>query len=228
MDSPFVSILLPSLLVVPAMGLLSSIRSESAIGAELKRKALHVGVGVAALTFPLLLETAAATLGALGLVVAWMVLVRRIPALNRRFGCVLRDAGRRSSGEIFCAIASAALLLLPRGDFAGYAIPVLILTCSDALAAIVGRALPFGRLSGLAAGKTVSGSMAFLLSAFLITVVLMISSASLDLVSAISIGAVVAVSTCVMEAISRRGTDNLTIPLIAWAILFVALPGASS
>ena len=86
----------------------------------------------------------------------------------------------------------------------------------------------FGRLSGLAAGKTVSGSMAFLLSAFLITVVLMISSASLDLVSAISIGAVVAVSTCVMEAISRRGTDNLTIPLIAWAILFVALPGASS
>ena len=39
-------------------------------GDELKRKALHVGVGLAALTFPLLLETPTATLGALGLVSA--------------------------------------------------------------------------------------------------------------------------------------------------------------
>lgn len=227
MDSPFVSILLPSLLVVPAMGLLSSIRSESALGAELKRKTLHVGTGIAALGFPLVLQTPAATLGALGLVIVWMFLVRRIPALTLRFGCVLRDAGRRSSGEIYFAIAIAALLLLPRSGYAGYAIPVLILSGPDALAAIVGRAAPVGRLPGPAVGKTMSGSMAFLLSAFVITTVIVSLMTSLDIAAAMVVGATVAVPTCVMEAVSRRGTDNLTIPLTAWAILFLTLPGAS-
>ena len=105
MDSPFVSILLPSLLVVPAMGLLSSNRSESAIGAELKRKALHVGVGVAALTFPLLLETAAATLGALGLVVAGTI---RYAGTNLRYSTVVRERSAANASSTLCRISAGS------------------------------------------------------------------------------------------------------------------------
>ena len=130
MDSPFLTVLLPSLLVVPAMGLLSSIRSTGPVAAELKRKSLHVGIGFAALAFPFLLQSATAVLSALGLVTAWMLAVRRVPALTARFGCVLTDAGRHSWGEFCYAAALGTLLLLPHRSYLSYAIPLLILTIS--------------------------------------------------------------------------------------------------
>lgn len=223
MDSPFLTVLLPSLLVVPAMGLLSSIRSTGPVVAELKRKSLHVGIGVAALAFPFFLHSATAVLSALGLVVAWMLAVRRVPALTARFGCVLTDAGRHSSGEFYYATAIGALLLLPHPGYLSYAIPLLILTFSDSLAAVVGRTMPLGPLPGPLKGKSVSGSLAFLSSAFLVATAPLLATTGLDDAGAFQAGAAIAVSTCLTEAISRGGSDNLAIPLVAWAILALVL-----
>jgi len=225
MDSPALALALPPLLIVPAMGLLSRIRSQSPIGRELRRKTLHIGVGLVSLVFPLILTEAWMVVVASGAVVIWMLAVRRIAGLNQRFGCVLHDAGRESHGELYFAVSTAALLLLADGNWPMFAIPLLILTISDAVAAIVGRAWPVGSLAAPARGKTVSGSAAFLLSALIITWSILCHHTELEWLTALAIAGIVACLTCVVEAVSSRGLDNFTVPAIAWLVLDAFLVG---
>lgn len=219
MDNPVLALTLPSLLIVPAMGLLSRINSRSAVGRELRRKALHIGVGLVALSFPLILTEDWIVVAALSVVVTWMLAVRRVPSLRRRFGSVLHDAGRESAGELYFAVAIAGLLLISSGHSLLFTIPVLILTLADALAAVVGRAWPIGALDGPARGKTVSGSAAFLATAWFVTWPLLAAYTSLDGATVVAIAAIVASLTCITEAISSRGLDNLLVPAVAWLIL---------
>jgi phytol kinase len=211
--------LLPPLLLVPAMGILSSVKSSSALGCELRRKALHVGVGLTSLSFPLILTESWMVLFALSMIGAWMIAVRRVPMLRRRFGAVLHDAKRISHGELYFALAIAGLMLATSDRPLLFVVPVLILTISDAAAAIVGRALPRCRLTGLASGKTASGCAAFLATAFLITLLGLNRYTGLPLTTSLAIAAVVATGTCIVEAVSHQGRDNLFVPATAFVLL---------
>ena len=226
MDSPLLALALPPLLIVPAMGLLARIRSVSPVACELRRKALHIGVGLTALSFPLFLTEAWMVVVSLAVVAGWMLAVRRVPFLQARFGCVLHDIRRESHGELYFALSIACLLLFSGTNLLLFTIPVLILAISDAAAAIVGRAWPLGELGGAAEGKTLSGSAAFLFSAHLITWSLLASYTPLPNGTALAIAAIVACLTCVTEAISSRGLDNLLVPGVAWLVLNSFLPGA--
>ena len=225
MDNPLVALVLPSLLIVPAMGLLSSIRSESPLGTEVRRKALHVAVGLVALSFPALLHEPASVVVALALVVAWMLAVRTVPALKARFGCVLHGAGRVSWGELWFAVSIALLLLSPWSHPVLYVAPLLILTLSDALAAIVGRAWPRGHWPAPLEGKTLSGSAAFLGSAFAITFLTMVLGTDLGAGRIVLASLAVSLVATVAEAGSSRGFDNFTVPAVAWLILVSTLNG---
>ena len=219
------ALLLPSLLMVPAMGLLSRRRGSGLLDGELRRKALHVGIGLAALVFPALLREPATIVFALALVIAWLLAVRYVPALQQRFGCVLQGAGRLSWGEVWFAVSIALLLLASTGHPLLYVVPLLLLTLSDALAAIVGRAWPLGRLPGPLAGKTLSGSLAFLSSAFLVTATPRLAGSGIEPAAIVRIAFAVAILTTLAEALSGRGFDNLTVPATAWLTLFLVFNG---
>ena len=47
--------------------------------------------------------------------------------------------------------------------------PILILALADASAAIVGKVLPFGQLTGIASGKSTAGCIAFFIVAFIVS-----------------------------------------------------------
>ena len=225
MDNPLLALAIPSLLVVPAMGLLSRINAESAVAAEIRRKALHVGVGLAALSFPLFLTSPAMVLAAVAAVLTWMLAVRFVPVLRNRFGCVLHETGRRSYGEIYFAFAIACLLMLPQPTPAHYAAPLLILTVADAAAAIAGRRWPIGRLRGPANGKTLMGCIAFAVTAFLVTAGLLAWFGTITGPRVVAISVVTAALTSYAEAFSPRGFDNLTVPAIAWLVIFTTTAG---
>ena len=144
---------------------------------------------------------------------------RQAPKRRRSRGACLYDAGRASHGELYFVVALVALLLLAETPV-GYVIPLMILTLADAAAAVVGRALPAGRLGGPAAGKTLSGSLAFLVVAFLVTGVALIVLTNLDIAAVLWTSAGVAAVTCLCEAVSRRGLDNLLVPMAAMACLW--------
>ena len=130
MENSLLALALPPLLIVPAMGLLSRTRGHDSIGCELRRKALHVCVGLSSLVLPLLLTQTWTILAAFALVAGWFVAVRSMSCLQQRFGRVLHDAGRESWGEMYFAVALAGLLLalciLTRSVISGFV--VLLLT----------------------------------------------------------------------------------------------------
>ncbi len=219
----FIPIAIPPVMLFSAMGMLSRIDSRHVIARELKRKALHISVGLTALSFPLFLTETWMIITALGLVVAWLLAVRRIPALRRHFGSVLHEVRRDSLGEIYFALSIAGLLLLTQDEPIFFVIPILILTLADASAAIVGKVFPIGRLTGVARGKTAAGCAAFFAVAFLVSFASLVGLAELQTVHALLIATALAVTTCAAEAVSRGGIDNFVVPGTAYLTLLAGL-----
>ena len=226
MDNPLLALIAPSLLLVPAMGILSRLEGGSPVRQEIRRKALHVLGGLVALTFPLFLTSDWMIVTALGLVLAWMFSVRTIPLLKERFGCVLHDAGRASRGELYFAVAVAGLLFLANSNPVYYVVPVLILSLADAAAAVVGRGWPRGRLPAVFGGKTMSGSLAFFITAFAITATSLSWLTGLTPLPVFAVSMVVAMGCTVAEAVSTGGLDNISVPVTAWLLMSIALNGA--
>ena len=156
MDDSLLLLVLPPLMLVPAMGLLSMVRSTHKIGQELKRKSFHVCVGLVSLSFPLILNEPWKAMTGMGLAIAWMSAVRILPCLQRHFGSVLQDCDRKSMGEVYFALSIGALILLTPDSPLLYIIPVLILTLADTAAAIFGRLIPSKPLTGFLRGKSVA------------------------------------------------------------------------
>jgi len=219
MDQPLFLLILPPLLLVPAMGLLSMIESSHKIGRELKRKSFHVGIGLVALSFPLLWPESWMVVTGLSLALAWMFAVRVLPCLQKYFGSVLHDCDRQSMGELYFAVSVAALILVTRESPLLYVIPILILSLADAAAAICGRLIPSQALTGYLRGKSVAGCSAFFVVAATICVTMLAIYTDLPAWQIGFCALVVATATCLAEATCRGGLDNLVVPLVAWAVL---------
>ena len=228
-DAAFAAFLPPAL-IVPLMGALSRKRDSNPLACEIRRKCFHVATGLAALSLPWLIDGPLAVLTAFALVVGWLLAVRHSPFLARRFGAVLTSAGRRSDGELWFAVSVAGLLLLDRSGYLYFAIPLLVLTISDSAAAIVGKANPQGLYSAFGQTKSVSGSAAFLCTAFLIVYGGLLFAAvdvAMSPANTALIAFAIASIACLTEAVSPKGLDNLTVPAVTWMSLAISL-GASS
>jgi phytol kinase len=219
MESSLFTLALPPLLIVPAMGVLSRIRVESPLQSELRRKTLHILTGLLALGLPSVLHQPPAVLGALCAVSAWMLAVRRVPMLQARFGCVLHDAGRRSWGELYFAVALAILLLACEPGSILYTLPVLVLTLADSAAAIIGRALPWHPYRVFGNRKSLSGTLAFVAAAAMVAVAMLGFATDLAFGRVVTVALVVAVLAGLAEALSPNGSDNLSIPVVTWLVL---------
>ena len=219
MDDSLLLFVLPPLLLVPAMGLLSMVRSSHKIGQELKRKSFHVGFGLVALSFPLVWTESWMVVTGFALALGWMFAVRVLPCLQKYFGSVLHDCDRKSMGEFYYAVSVAGLILVTRDSPLLYVIPILILSLADAAAAIFGRLIPSQALSGCLRGKSVAGCTAFFVVAAAICVATLTFFTQLPVWQIAVCALVVATATCLAEAICRRGLDNLVVPFVAWAVL---------
>jgi phytol kinase len=155
----------------------------------------------------------------MSLALAWIVAVKVLPGLQRNFGSVLHDCERQSMGEVYFALSLAALMLVTSNDPLLYVIPVLILSLADAAAAVFGRMIPSKALTGFLRGKSVAGCGAFFIVAALICGALLTLYTELAAWQIAVCTMLVATATCLAEAISRRGLDNLAVPLVAWAVL---------
>jgi phytol kinase len=226
MNSSLVLISIPPVLLLLAMAILSRIGNRGVVARELKRKALHISVGLMALSFPLFLNTPPMIIAALGLVMAWLIAVRRNSGLQRHFGTVLHDIRRESFGEIYFAISIAGLLLLTQSKPLFFVIPILILALADASAAIVGKVFPVGPLAGIARGKTTAGCATFFVVAFIVSFWSLEYFTDLPIAHALMVATGLALTTFGAEAISRRGIDNLIVPAVAYLTLhFSNIPG---
>jgi uncharacterized protein (TIGR00297 family) len=191
--------------------------------AEALRKFIHIATGVAVLPAPLLFKSwwpiFLITLG-FAAFNAWAICRGRMKSMH--------EVSRASWGTFYYPLSYALLLLFfwPR-NFMLLSIPFAVMAFGDAAAGIIARQIPHRQMLPLPWDKkSRQGSAAmFFISALIIAAGLALFRASHNLswgngiMAAIAIGLMAAVA----EALSYRGSDNLTVPLLTALGLFVIL-----
>src|SRR5919106_615489 len=210
---------------LPGLALLSAVLVALLVGVELAgralpcprewiRKAAHIGSGLILLAVPWLVGTPA-TFAVVAVTFAGGL------ALSQRLGVLgsIHGVSRQTDGVVLFPLGAAALFALADGDPFRYCVPLLVLTVSDSLAALVGQKLGRTRYRVGESERTLEGSAAFVLSAAAIT---WAGLAFADVAAPGDrplVAGSVALVACAIEAVSFRGWDNLWIPVGSWAAL---------
>jgi phytol kinase len=186
---------------------------------EVLRKSLHVAIGLTALSFPWLFQSKwPVVLVIASCTVAFIALHAGLPLLGR-LRTALSRIKRASVGE-FCFVAATAILfLLAAKDPVLYCIPLLLLTLADAAAALVGTAFGRHRFATLWDYKSIEGSAAFFVTAFVCIAAPLAWFTPATLAQAIAVAALIALATTLLEAAIGGGFDNLLVPLGAFAAI---------
>jgi phytol kinase len=200
------------LVLVGAEGLYKITNAES----EIVRKIVHIGTGnVIILAWWLQIPAwvgIAASIGAAAIALLSYSLPL-FPGIN--------SVGRKSLGTFFYAVSIGVLIAwfwpLEKPYYA--AIGILVMALGDGLAALIGRKFGKHRYQIWGEKKSVEGSLTMAVISYAVTGVILLGvlgNSEQIWFSAIA----VAVVATVLEAISKIGIDNLTVPIGSAAVCF--------
>lgn len=204
-----------------AIGLTSEFLHRSQLaGPEFVRKVVHIGVGNV-----ILLAWWMQTPMWLG--VSASVVFSAIAFLSYRFPILpsINGVGRKSLGTFFYAVSIGILVAcfwtLQQPHFA--VLGILVMTWGDGLAALVGQR--FGQHPYVLWGmkKSWEGSLAMAMVSFIVSGLVLFNAQSGNWQTWVIAGVVSAIATT-LEAFSKFGIDNLTVP-IASAVAAFGLSG---
>jgi phytol kinase len=191
---------------------------KTSVRPETTRKLLHVGSGILTLAFPFVfvdLWPVALLSGGAALVLA---AARFVPVLRARCGGVVGRVERASWGEFYFPLSVVILFWLSLGEHTLlFVIPVLVLTLADTAGAVVGTRFGLTRYCG--AGKSVEGSLAFAVVAFVSVSAPLMAWSRVGVPEALMIAATLALLLALLEAAAQRGLDNLLIPIASYGLL---------
>jgi phytol kinase len=217
----FTSLIYPLLAVVIWLGIVivsaEAIARSGKWGAEASRKVVHIGVGNVILLAWWLQIPAWIGIGAAVLASGVTLLSDFYPILQSVSGI-----GRKSWGTFFYSVSIGILITYFWPREPAYAVlGVLVMTWGDGLAAIFGQRFGKHLYQIWDITKSWEGSLIMLFISFLITGG-MSWYLGITLEMSIAIAAAVAVIATGLEAFSKYGVDNLTVPLGS-AFLFYGL-----
>jgi phytol kinase len=217
--SPWVGIAVLVLSLLALLVLVRLLRSKFGLHPEVSRKANHVGLGLATLTFPILFDSVW-PVAVLGLsTIAVLAALRWLPTVNAQFGGVVHGVERRGWGDFYFPIAATGLFVLARGDMILFGIPMLALALADAVAALVGVYYGRTQYETGEGRKSLEGSVAFFTVAFLATHIPLLLLTTTGRAESLLIGVIFGVLVMLVEAVSLRGTDNLFVPFGGFLLL---------
>jgi phytol kinase len=216
---PAIAMLLVAASFAALIAGLRMLRNADAAGPEPLRKLLHVGMGVVSLMLPWFFDArwpVVLLAGAFGLCLS----VGRTSAWWRRVtDGIIYGVQRASAGDLCFPAAVATAFLLSAGDRPNFCIPILTLTLADAAAALVGRRRGAHRFGSPGKEKSIEGSVAFCAVAVLCAYVPLRLWTAEHWIATLLLSLILAFLTTVVEALSRNGLDNLTVPLAAFLVL---------
>jgi phytol kinase len=184
--------------------------------AELTRKIVHIGTGNVILLawwlhIPAWVGIGASAIASLIALISYFVPF--LPSIN--------SVGRKSLGTFFYAISIGVLMAwfwqIDRPEYA--AIGILIMTWGDGMAAIIGQNFGKHRYQVLGIAKSWEGSLTMAFMSFLVTLLILLFVWGNNWQTWI-VSLVVAVAASSLEAFSKLGIDNLTVPLGSAALVF--------
>lgn len=218
MKNPWLGIAVLVAILLAMLAVLRAVRDRFAPHPELMRKMAHVGLGLTVLTFPWLFQSPWPVVVMGVLAIGTLLALRFVPRLRATVGGVVHGVHRSSGGDLYFPIAATGLFLLAEGNWVLYTVPMLTLTLADAVAAVIGVAYGRHAYGTTSTKKTVEGSIAFFVVAFLATAApLLVAAVPRD--KAILIGLTFGVLVMLLEAVAWRGLDNLFIPFGGFLLL---------
>lgn len=185
------------------------------VKAEVTRKYVHIVTGLLTMLFPILIVNhwlVMALCGSFLFILLASLRFNKLPSIN--------GVTRISKGSILYPIVVYAcyLVFTLTNDLTYFFLPILLLALCDPLAAFVGKRFPWKPYTTFGNVKTLSGSLAFFISAFAIS--LIFYSTGNPFISLL-ISLALSTLTTLAEAVTHKGYDNLTIPATAVATLLL-------
>jgi phytol kinase len=181
--------------------------------AEIQRKCVHVTTGLYALSLPVTFSEPWPVLVLCAVSVLVMGTMRLPMLAKSAIGSTIHSVERKSYGEILLAVAIGFTFFRSTGHTVLYVLPILILTFSDAAAALTG--VRYGtRIFTVEDGtKSLEGVVMFFLVTFILAMIALLLLTDIARLNVILLSFVVAVFGAQLEADSWRGFDNLFVPV---------------
>lgn len=196
-------------LVLALFGIGEILYRYSHIKAEYTRKLVHAGTGIITLLCPLLIDN---HWYVLGLCVSFAALL--LLSLRYKFLKSINDIGRESLGSLAYPVSVYMCFLAYSyyGDKFFFYLPMLVLAIADPIAAICGNKWPYRKFKIGNETKTLSGSVAFFITACFIVVGCSYFNAGIY--TGIGFVFCIAIISTLAESFTVKGLDNFTIPAI--------------
>lgn len=208
MNAEIVALLLVGGLCAALLALAEALRRLLRVSANSTRKLVHVSTGLVASAFPWIFTSAGSVVLLCGVFVGLLGWSQRRGWLGS-----VHAVARRSDGAVYFPLAVALVFLLAVGRPEVYVASILVLTLSDALAAVVGGACGRHRYRVQGSVKSIEGSLAFFLSAIPCVYLTLRFMTPLGGAECAAWAVCAAVFAVLLEAASAEGSDNLTVPL---------------
>ncbi len=182
------------------------------IRAEYTRKMIHIISGLIALSFPWFLDSSSVFILCLSFlfILLWSKRNKQLQGIN----CIERKS---FGSELFPLSVLLCFYVYKSTDEAAYYyLPIAILTLSDPIAAIVGQHTNSCKIAIGNQTKSLIGTMTFIASALIISIVL---NYYFSFQYSVVLLVIVSISSGVIELYSRNGFDNITIPMSVISVL---------
>jgi phytol kinase len=186
---------------------------------EVPRKLMHVTMGLVTLSFPWLFTEKWPVIVLAVVAEAALIAVRSASALRSSVGTVLHEVDRDSLGELCFPVAVAIVFWLSGDHPVLYVVPILMLTLADALAALIGLRYGVVRFATTEEPKSLEGSVAFVVVAFLSALVPLQLMTDIPRANVLLIALILGLLVGMLEAVSWHGLDNLLVPVGAYTFL---------
>ncbi len=214
------------IIILGFVGFSEVLRKSFNISGENTRQFVHIGVGLLVIFSPFLFVSPLPPA-----VLAGIFIILNALAINAGQMKGMHTTERFSLGTVFFPVSFLVLILFYWvSNPAILIIGMLIMTLSDPLASIVGTKAKYSRtFSFWKDAKSVSGSAAVFISAFLIIIITLPillklgDNPGISLTRLFLIGFSVAIIAALSESISFAGSDNLSLPLLSGLFLDIML-----
>lgn len=207
------------LLLISVLAGMQKLGKALKVHAEVQRKIIHTGLGLYSLTFPVIFTQIWEVVTLCSAAIVILTLIRSVPALKEKLGSGLHSVDRLSLGEIFFAFSTGLLFYLSGDNVVLYILPMLILTLSDAAAALVGTGYAKSFFTIEDGKKSWEGTTFFFLTAWLLSMITLLLLSDIPREAVISAALIVALFGALIEAVSWKGLDNLFVPVGLFLLL---------
>ncbi len=216
--SPLVLFLVYSLALLFVMLIAELAYKVLKLDSEWTRKIAHIGSGIVALSYPLFIQN---HLVVLALTISFTIILY----ISKKFELFssIFSVDRHSYGELFFVWSSWLLFWLYQytGNPLYFYLPFGVVVFADPAAALVGKAFPVKKYRLLGHQKSIGGSLAFFAVSFILAYFLAIHYLAETNVFLFSLTQ--ALILTLVEAVSHKGWDNFTIPLVSVILIYIWL-----